>query len=133
MSVGFFVLVDLFFDVWQLFFFFFSSRRRHTRCREVSWARRCVQETGVHGEIDWNEMSINHIARHNVEAYGVEQVLYDNDLRIDRTDRDRQILIGKTFSGRILFVVVSYPPEASQIRVITARDVTKTELRRYRR
>eukprot|EP00831_Metopus_contortus_P085524 TRINITY_DN9964_c0_g1_i1.p2 TRINITY_DN9964_c0_g1~~TRINITY_DN9964_c0_g1_i1.p2 ORF type:complete len:102 (-),score=27.22 TRINITY_DN9964_c0_g1_i1:258-563(-) len=29
-----------------LFFcFFFSSRRRHTRCREVSWARRCVQET----------------------------------------------------------------------------------------
>eukprot|EP00831_Metopus_contortus_P040084 TRINITY_DN31394_c0_g1_i2.p4 TRINITY_DN31394_c0_g1~~TRINITY_DN31394_c0_g1_i2.p4 ORF type:complete len:126 (+),score=38.04 TRINITY_DN31394_c0_g1_i2:36-413(+) len=36
------------------FFFFFSSRRRHTRCREVSWARRCVQETGyqrrVHGE-----------------------------------------------------------------------------------
>eukprot|EP00831_Metopus_contortus_P057689 TRINITY_DN50020_c0_g1_i3.p3 TRINITY_DN50020_c0_g1~~TRINITY_DN50020_c0_g1_i3.p3 ORF type:complete len:117 (-),score=37.97 TRINITY_DN50020_c0_g1_i3:3-353(-) len=29
------------------FFFFFSSRRRHTRCREVSWARRCVQETGV--------------------------------------------------------------------------------------
>eukprot|EP00831_Metopus_contortus_P016206 TRINITY_DN16764_c0_g1_i1.p2 TRINITY_DN16764_c0_g1~~TRINITY_DN16764_c0_g1_i1.p2 ORF type:complete len:142 (-),score=45.04 TRINITY_DN16764_c0_g1_i1:191-616(-) len=35
-------------------FFFFSSRRRHTRCREVSWARRCVQETGyqrrVHGD-----------------------------------------------------------------------------------
>eukprot|EP00831_Metopus_contortus_P037503 TRINITY_DN29538_c0_g1_i1.p2 TRINITY_DN29538_c0_g1~~TRINITY_DN29538_c0_g1_i1.p2 ORF type:complete len:140 (+),score=22.67 TRINITY_DN29538_c0_g1_i1:113-532(+) len=29
-----------------MFFFFFSSRRRHTRCREVSWARRCVQETG---------------------------------------------------------------------------------------
>eukprot|EP00831_Metopus_contortus_P003604 TRINITY_DN11336_c0_g1_i1.p4 TRINITY_DN11336_c0_g1~~TRINITY_DN11336_c0_g1_i1.p4 ORF type:complete len:127 (+),score=26.13 TRINITY_DN11336_c0_g1_i1:34-414(+) len=28
-----------------LIFFFFSSRRRHTRCREVSWARRCVQET----------------------------------------------------------------------------------------
>eukprot|EP00831_Metopus_contortus_P034325 TRINITY_DN27387_c0_g2_i2.p1 TRINITY_DN27387_c0_g2~~TRINITY_DN27387_c0_g2_i2.p1 ORF type:complete len:132 (+),score=50.85 TRINITY_DN27387_c0_g2_i2:72-467(+) len=32
-------------------FFFFSSRRRHTRCREVSWARRCVQETGVHGDV----------------------------------------------------------------------------------
>eukprot|EP00831_Metopus_contortus_P052525 TRINITY_DN4409_c0_g1_i5.p3 TRINITY_DN4409_c0_g1~~TRINITY_DN4409_c0_g1_i5.p3 ORF type:complete len:109 (-),score=28.06 TRINITY_DN4409_c0_g1_i5:332-658(-) len=29
----------------MFFFFFFSSRRRHTRCREVSWARRCVQET----------------------------------------------------------------------------------------
>eukprot|EP00831_Metopus_contortus_P037931 TRINITY_DN29872_c0_g4_i1.p1 TRINITY_DN29872_c0_g4~~TRINITY_DN29872_c0_g4_i1.p1 ORF type:complete len:237 (+),score=19.59 TRINITY_DN29872_c0_g4_i1:83-793(+) len=31
----------------QASFFFFSSRRRHTRCREVSWARRCVQETGL--------------------------------------------------------------------------------------
>eukprot|EP01015_Nassula_variabilis_P011398 TRINITY_DN1924_c0_g1_i10.p1 TRINITY_DN1924_c0_g1~~TRINITY_DN1924_c0_g1_i10.p1 ORF type:complete len:224 (+),score=64.41 TRINITY_DN1924_c0_g1_i10:2-673(+) len=29
-----------------IFFFFFSSRRRHTRCSGVSWARRCVQETG---------------------------------------------------------------------------------------
>eukprot|EP01016_Furgasonia_blochmanni_P036194 TRINITY_DN409_c0_g1_i10.p2 TRINITY_DN409_c0_g1~~TRINITY_DN409_c0_g1_i10.p2 ORF type:complete len:170 (-),score=32.96 TRINITY_DN409_c0_g1_i10:131-640(-) len=28
--------------------FFFSSRRRHTRQESVSWARRCVQETGVH-------------------------------------------------------------------------------------
>eukprot|EP00831_Metopus_contortus_P048808 TRINITY_DN39989_c0_g1_i1.p2 TRINITY_DN39989_c0_g1~~TRINITY_DN39989_c0_g1_i1.p2 ORF type:complete len:167 (+),score=38.22 TRINITY_DN39989_c0_g1_i1:2-502(+) len=35
------------FAVWFFsFVFFFSSRRRHTRCREVSWARRCVQETG---------------------------------------------------------------------------------------
>eukprot|EP00831_Metopus_contortus_P020074 TRINITY_DN1878_c0_g1_i5.p1 TRINITY_DN1878_c0_g1~~TRINITY_DN1878_c0_g1_i5.p1 ORF type:complete len:144 (-),score=38.30 TRINITY_DN1878_c0_g1_i5:11-442(-) len=32
------------------FFFFFSSRRRHTRCREVSWARRCVQETDLQVE-----------------------------------------------------------------------------------
>eukprot|EP00831_Metopus_contortus_P068708 TRINITY_DN61505_c0_g1_i1.p1 TRINITY_DN61505_c0_g1~~TRINITY_DN61505_c0_g1_i1.p1 ORF type:complete len:185 (+),score=59.65 TRINITY_DN61505_c0_g1_i1:46-600(+) len=34
-------------------FFFFSSRRRHTRCREVSWARRCVQETGT-----WDKFKI---------------------------------------------------------------------------
>eukprot|EP00831_Metopus_contortus_P057646 TRINITY_DN49998_c0_g1_i2.p2 TRINITY_DN49998_c0_g1~~TRINITY_DN49998_c0_g1_i2.p2 ORF type:complete len:113 (-),score=43.69 TRINITY_DN49998_c0_g1_i2:175-513(-) len=35
---------------WGGVFFFFSSRRRHTRCREVSWARRCVQETGINAE-----------------------------------------------------------------------------------
>eukprot|EP00831_Metopus_contortus_P078569 TRINITY_DN762_c0_g2_i3.p3 TRINITY_DN762_c0_g2~~TRINITY_DN762_c0_g2_i3.p3 ORF type:complete len:168 (-),score=48.02 TRINITY_DN762_c0_g2_i3:578-1081(-) len=35
--------------LYLFFFFFFSSRRRHTRCREVSWARRCVQETGSKG------------------------------------------------------------------------------------
>eukprot|EP00831_Metopus_contortus_P065443 TRINITY_DN5846_c0_g1_i2.p1 TRINITY_DN5846_c0_g1~~TRINITY_DN5846_c0_g1_i2.p1 ORF type:complete len:430 (+),score=64.55 TRINITY_DN5846_c0_g1_i2:40-1329(+) len=34
-------------SVFAFCFFFFSSRRRHTRCREVSWARRCVQETGT--------------------------------------------------------------------------------------
>eukprot|EP00825_Cyclidium_porcatum_P039114 TRINITY_DN4674_c0_g1_i1.p1 TRINITY_DN4674_c0_g1~~TRINITY_DN4674_c0_g1_i1.p1 ORF type:complete len:394 (+),score=85.65 TRINITY_DN4674_c0_g1_i1:43-1224(+) len=33
-----------------LFFFFFSSRRRHTRSCLVSWARRCVQETGINAE-----------------------------------------------------------------------------------
>eukprot|EP00831_Metopus_contortus_P056701 TRINITY_DN4874_c0_g1_i1.p3 TRINITY_DN4874_c0_g1~~TRINITY_DN4874_c0_g1_i1.p3 ORF type:complete len:131 (+),score=46.43 TRINITY_DN4874_c0_g1_i1:53-445(+) len=44
--VLFFGLSGLFFFFF-FFFFFFSSRRRHTRCREVSWARRCVQETGL--------------------------------------------------------------------------------------
>eukprot|EP00831_Metopus_contortus_P033787 TRINITY_DN27027_c0_g1_i2.p1 TRINITY_DN27027_c0_g1~~TRINITY_DN27027_c0_g1_i2.p1 ORF type:complete len:186 (+),score=27.41 TRINITY_DN27027_c0_g1_i2:79-636(+) len=37
-------------DAIVVWFFFFSSRRRHTRCREVSWARRCVQETGINAE-----------------------------------------------------------------------------------
>eukprot|EP00831_Metopus_contortus_P030849 TRINITY_DN25248_c0_g1_i1.p2 TRINITY_DN25248_c0_g1~~TRINITY_DN25248_c0_g1_i1.p2 ORF type:complete len:151 (-),score=42.26 TRINITY_DN25248_c0_g1_i1:326-778(-) len=37
-------IIALMISFFQLFFFF-SSRRRHTRCREVSWARRCVQET----------------------------------------------------------------------------------------
>eukprot|EP00831_Metopus_contortus_P083236 TRINITY_DN9173_c0_g2_i2.p2 TRINITY_DN9173_c0_g2~~TRINITY_DN9173_c0_g2_i2.p2 ORF type:complete len:127 (-),score=44.65 TRINITY_DN9173_c0_g2_i2:171-497(-) len=36
-------------------FFFFSSRRRHTRCREVSWARRCVQET-VSTQSTWGKL-----------------------------------------------------------------------------
>eukprot|EP01016_Furgasonia_blochmanni_P047572 TRINITY_DN7000_c0_g1_i4.p1 TRINITY_DN7000_c0_g1~~TRINITY_DN7000_c0_g1_i4.p1 ORF type:complete len:160 (+),score=29.94 TRINITY_DN7000_c0_g1_i4:2-481(+) len=31
-------------------YFFFSSRRRHTRSCLVSWARRCVQETGINAE-----------------------------------------------------------------------------------
>eukprot|EP01015_Nassula_variabilis_P028169 TRINITY_DN585_c0_g1_i1.p1 TRINITY_DN585_c0_g1~~TRINITY_DN585_c0_g1_i1.p1 ORF type:complete len:274 (-),score=66.29 TRINITY_DN585_c0_g1_i1:63-884(-) len=35
-------------------FFFFSSRRRHTRCSGVSWARRCVQETGY--DTSFNEV-----------------------------------------------------------------------------
>eukprot|EP00831_Metopus_contortus_P021247 TRINITY_DN19462_c0_g1_i2.p1 TRINITY_DN19462_c0_g1~~TRINITY_DN19462_c0_g1_i2.p1 ORF type:complete len:160 (+),score=34.04 TRINITY_DN19462_c0_g1_i2:116-595(+) len=42
-----------------MFFFFFSSRRRHTRCREVSWARRCVQETA----------SVSRTLLHNISAF----------------------------------------------------------------
>eukprot|EP00831_Metopus_contortus_P078912 TRINITY_DN7740_c0_g1_i7.p1 TRINITY_DN7740_c0_g1~~TRINITY_DN7740_c0_g1_i7.p1 ORF type:complete len:229 (+),score=54.98 TRINITY_DN7740_c0_g1_i7:79-765(+) len=38
---------QLVYVLFVMVFFFFSSRRRHTRCREVSWARRCVQETGT--------------------------------------------------------------------------------------
>lgn len=86
-----------------------------------------------HIDIDWTEWSINHIARHGVEAYEVEQIFYDENLKVDRTDKDRQILIGRTFSGRLLFVVISYPPEGNMIRIITARGVTKTEAKRYRR
>eukprot|EP00831_Metopus_contortus_P038083 TRINITY_DN29985_c0_g1_i2.p3 TRINITY_DN29985_c0_g1~~TRINITY_DN29985_c0_g1_i2.p3 ORF type:complete len:108 (+),score=49.96 TRINITY_DN29985_c0_g1_i2:47-370(+) len=45
------------FYTYIIFFFFFSSRRRHTRCREVSWARRCVQETDAEymGRVDKNK------------------------------------------------------------------------------
>eukprot|EP00825_Cyclidium_porcatum_P046733 TRINITY_DN7427_c0_g1_i3.p1 TRINITY_DN7427_c0_g1~~TRINITY_DN7427_c0_g1_i3.p1 ORF type:complete len:181 (+),score=34.19 TRINITY_DN7427_c0_g1_i3:29-571(+) len=35
-----------FYSFYFFIFFFFSSRRRHTRSCLVSWARRCVQETG---------------------------------------------------------------------------------------
>eukprot|EP00831_Metopus_contortus_P076929 TRINITY_DN7131_c0_g2_i10.p2 TRINITY_DN7131_c0_g2~~TRINITY_DN7131_c0_g2_i10.p2 ORF type:complete len:181 (-),score=40.73 TRINITY_DN7131_c0_g2_i10:249-791(-) len=47
MHITYFVVI---YSCFQFFFFFFSSRRRHTRCREVSWARRCVQETGINAE-----------------------------------------------------------------------------------
>eukprot|EP00831_Metopus_contortus_P082080 TRINITY_DN8792_c0_g1_i9.p2 TRINITY_DN8792_c0_g1~~TRINITY_DN8792_c0_g1_i9.p2 ORF type:complete len:122 (-),score=42.10 TRINITY_DN8792_c0_g1_i9:13-378(-) len=42
----------------RFFFFFFSSRRRHTRCREVSWARRCVQETEVNFSVQALPLSL---------------------------------------------------------------------------
>eukprot|EP00831_Metopus_contortus_P059038 TRINITY_DN51089_c0_g1_i1.p2 TRINITY_DN51089_c0_g1~~TRINITY_DN51089_c0_g1_i1.p2 ORF type:complete len:127 (+),score=45.72 TRINITY_DN51089_c0_g1_i1:19-399(+) len=54
--------------------FFFSSRRRHTRCREVSWARRCVQETGI-----------------NAEYMGEKKIIYKVEQRTEPS-LDRQIL-----------------------------------------
>eukprot|EP00825_Cyclidium_porcatum_P046624 TRINITY_DN7386_c0_g1_i3.p2 TRINITY_DN7386_c0_g1~~TRINITY_DN7386_c0_g1_i3.p2 ORF type:complete len:141 (-),score=35.01 TRINITY_DN7386_c0_g1_i3:122-544(-) len=45
-----FFFLLLFLSFFVQFFFFFSSRRRHTRSCLVSWARRCVQETGINAE-----------------------------------------------------------------------------------
>eukprot|EP00831_Metopus_contortus_P076296 TRINITY_DN70370_c0_g1_i1.p1 TRINITY_DN70370_c0_g1~~TRINITY_DN70370_c0_g1_i1.p1 ORF type:complete len:168 (-),score=31.75 TRINITY_DN70370_c0_g1_i1:12-515(-) len=54
-------------------FFFFSSRRRHTRCREVSWARRCVQETAT--QSTWDEKMTN-IYKNVGIIYGTLLVIY---------------------------------------------------------
>eukprot|EP01016_Furgasonia_blochmanni_P010294 TRINITY_DN1434_c0_g2_i16.p1 TRINITY_DN1434_c0_g2~~TRINITY_DN1434_c0_g2_i16.p1 ORF type:complete len:177 (-),score=42.99 TRINITY_DN1434_c0_g2_i16:62-592(-) len=52
------------------YFFFFSSRRRHTRSCLVSWARRCVQETGVHGDrIVSHKIQILDRKNHEMNAY----------------------------------------------------------------
>eukprot|EP00831_Metopus_contortus_P001417 TRINITY_DN10507_c0_g2_i8.p1 TRINITY_DN10507_c0_g2~~TRINITY_DN10507_c0_g2_i8.p1 ORF type:complete len:128 (-),score=44.04 TRINITY_DN10507_c0_g2_i8:69-452(-) len=54
--------------LWQgCVFFFFSSRRRHTRCREVSWARRCVQETAIYSEPDFSSSPWKKITKEAIE------------------------------------------------------------------
>eukprot|EP00828_Plagiopyla_frontata_P012301 TRINITY_DN17010_c0_g1_i1.p2 TRINITY_DN17010_c0_g1~~TRINITY_DN17010_c0_g1_i1.p2 ORF type:complete len:102 (-),score=10.00 TRINITY_DN17010_c0_g1_i1:110-415(-) len=40
------------------FYFFFSSRRRHTRFLPVSWARRCVQETGPNVQANLDDICL---------------------------------------------------------------------------
>eukprot|EP00831_Metopus_contortus_P023396 TRINITY_DN20645_c0_g1_i2.p2 TRINITY_DN20645_c0_g1~~TRINITY_DN20645_c0_g1_i2.p2 ORF type:complete len:124 (+),score=31.92 TRINITY_DN20645_c0_g1_i2:2-373(+) len=67
----------------QLLFFFFSSRRRHTRCREVSWARRCVQETGsIDDEIEIS-LSIKKLGRSEISG-----ITYDDNEAVDISDID---------------------------------------------
>eukprot|EP00831_Metopus_contortus_P039002 TRINITY_DN30588_c0_g1_i4.p2 TRINITY_DN30588_c0_g1~~TRINITY_DN30588_c0_g1_i4.p2 ORF type:complete len:155 (-),score=34.56 TRINITY_DN30588_c0_g1_i4:95-559(-) len=59
------------------FFFFFSSRRRHTRCREVSWARRCVQETAPNPILKNNQiMYINCLKLYFSSIY-INTLLFD--------------------------------------------------------
>eukprot|EP00831_Metopus_contortus_P075276 TRINITY_DN6898_c0_g1_i2.p1 TRINITY_DN6898_c0_g1~~TRINITY_DN6898_c0_g1_i2.p1 ORF type:complete len:485 (-),score=22.68 TRINITY_DN6898_c0_g1_i2:84-1538(-) len=82
-----FVLVSV---LCVLFFFFFSSRRRHTRCREVSWARRCVQETGTwvrEGSITKLRLQIS--IKHNTG--GIANKINYRLVR-NRTFKDNQII-----------------------------------------
>eukprot|EP00831_Metopus_contortus_P004993 TRINITY_DN11868_c0_g1_i2.p2 TRINITY_DN11868_c0_g1~~TRINITY_DN11868_c0_g1_i2.p2 ORF type:complete len:117 (-),score=26.07 TRINITY_DN11868_c0_g1_i2:13-363(-) len=71
-------------------FFFFSSRRRHTRCREVSWARRCVQETGLQRSHLNNcyyhqAVSYTHLRAHETSLHLVCRLLLEKKKNINNT------------------------------------------------
>jgi hypothetical protein len=78
-------------------------------------------------EINWTDWSIDHIARHNVEPNEIEQGLFDDDPIVLEQRKDRRIILCSTWSSRLLFVVISFPPDGNQIKIITARDVNHWE------
>ncbi len=80
---------------------------------------------------DWDDENIGHIARHHVEPDEAEAVL-DNRPLILRTDDDKYLAYGPTDEGRLLLVVFVRHP-GPLIRVITCRDLTEPEKKRYRR
>ena len=80
---------------------------------------------------DWDNDNICHIERHGLYHEEVDEIL-DYDYRTVQTRNGCYILYGRSAAGRYLAVVVK--PIGNQIaRVITARDMTMTEKRRYGR
>eukprot|EP00831_Metopus_contortus_P059622 TRINITY_DN5159_c0_g1_i1.p1 TRINITY_DN5159_c0_g1~~TRINITY_DN5159_c0_g1_i1.p1 ORF type:complete len:178 (-),score=62.84 TRINITY_DN5159_c0_g1_i1:146-679(-) len=75
-----------------MIFFFFSSRRRHTRCREVSWARRCVQET-VSTQSTWGKKINNFDLSLDALGLGNESVV---SLFIQDSEEEKQKKIMNT-------------------------------------
>ncbi len=60
-------------------------------------------------EFDWDEANVEHVARHGVEPYEVEEALLDSR-RVVRDARNvrgevRRAVLGAAETGRILFVV----------------------------
>jgi uncharacterized DUF497 family protein len=78
-------------------------------------------------DIDWKDKAVEHIARHHVEMYEVEEGINDDDPKITKRRKDRQIILCQTAAGRYLVILLSYPPVSDQVRVITARDMTQRE------
>lgn len=85
-------------------------------------------------ELVWDETNETHIARHNVKPEEVEEVVFDSSSKFLRTRR-REILrflaLGLTEAGRYLFVVME-PLPRNQAYVITARDMSDEERRRFK-
>lgn len=83
-------------------------------------------------EIRWTDESEEHIARHNLTPEEVEQAV-NSGPRFEVPGREvSTLLYGVTDSGRTLLVVLA---EALDGRwyVATARDMTDTERRTFRR
>lgn len=80
---------------------------------------------------DWDEANIDHVGEHGIEVAEVEQALLGRPL-LRRGRLDRYLALGRTRAGRYLFIVVEDLGN-HWARVITARDMTLSERRYYRR
>ena len=80
---------------------------------------------------EWDEQNVDHLARHQVEPDEAEAVV-DNEPLIVRTGDGKYLAYGQTDEGRHLLVVF-VRKAGSLIRVITARDLTDAEKKRYQR
>lgn len=84
---------------------------------------------------DWNEGNLDHIAMHGISAEEAEEALHDPwrlPAPVYQVEGEvRRGALGATTVGRLLFVV--FTRRGDLIRVITARNATERERRRYAR
>jgi uncharacterized DUF497 family protein len=95
----------------------------------------------VHGRgldddaFNWDDINRSHVRKAGVEPEEAEEALVDPQ-RVPRdvynlAGEQRRGAIGAAESGRILLVI--FATRRGRVRVITARDATTVEKRRYRR
>ena len=82
--------------------------------------------------LEWDEDNLEHIARHDVEDYEVEEVIWGDSVfrRVRRTERYQAF--GQTEAGRYLMVVIDRL-YADTFYVVTVRDLSRAERRRFLR
>lgn len=82
-------------------------------------------------EFEWDDENAEHIARHGVDLGEAEEVFFGSHL-IQRGPSGRRLAWGRTSVGRHLLVV--FTVRGGRVaRVVTARDMSAREKRRFRR
>ncbi|MBM4332405.1 MAG: BrnT family toxin [Deltaproteobacteria bacterium] len=83
--------------------------------------------------ISWDQETVDHIFEHSVTPEEVEQVLFnDVDAPVIMRGREgRYLTYGRTNGGRLLFIV--WVSRYRRTKIITARDMSKTEKQFYKR
>ncbi len=88
----------------------------------------------MNDSFDWDTSNESHILKHDLYPAEVEQAFYNRHLftpAYNVGEEKREGLIGMTDTGRI--ITIFFTRRSGHIRVITAREATKREKRRYRR
>ena len=86
-------------------------------------------------EFLWDKGNINkNYIKHKVSDWECEEAFFDVDKKIFKNkihsiDEKRYLIIGKTKKRRMLFIVFTI--RKKKIRVISARDVNKKEIKLY--
>jgi hypothetical protein len=81
---------------------------------------------------DWDDVNIEHVARHGVTPSEAEQAVEDNNFLYYRIDESRYLGYGRTSASGYLVVVFVWRPKHI-IRFVTARRMTDSERRRFSR
>lgn len=79
---------------------------------------------------EWDAGNMHKPLRHGVSLEESEEVFYNRPL-FKKTREDRYLALGSTDAGRHLVVAFTY--RAGTVRVITAREMKKSERRYYLR
>jgi len=79
---------------------------------------------------EWDQRNLHKPLRHGVTPGEAEEVFYNRPF-FKKTREDRYLALGVTDAGRYLVVVFTY--RAGVVRIITARDMKKSERQYYLR
>lgn len=84
---------------------------------------------------EWNnEKAASNLAKHGV-SFEEAKTVFDDPLYIDfydpdhSEDEERYLIVGHSIRGRLL--IISYSERRDSIRLISAREVTRTEREAY--
>lgn len=78
-------------------------------------------------ELVWDAWNIQHIWRHKVEPFEVEEAI-TRQIRVDKSYKGRLMIFGETKTGRILAIILER--EESNYYVLTARSASRRERRK---
>ena len=81
---------------------------------------------------DWNGKNEDHIARHGVSTFEVEEAILFGNAFYQRSREGKYIAYAVTGDGRYLFIVFAIKG-SGRVRPVTARDMTEKGKRYYRK